>query len=220
MRRRLPNMRLTLRTGVREAAIRGVITGDFALQPGPAEAGFHMFGPDDADVETTAKSYSDLHSDWPGVIGREAERLAQLRPDVLVSDVSYSSIAAASKIGIPAVAVCSLNWADTFAGYCDGHADAESIVAQIRAAYGAADLFLQPEPHMPMNDLANRRPIGPLARVGRDRRHIIRDAGSFEPDAQFVLVSWGGIAGKRSAEWLPRLPGVCWVVGDGWSASR
>jgi hypothetical protein len=154
------------------------------------------------------------------VVAREAKRLEQLRPDLLVADIPYSSIAAAAEIGITAVALCSLNWADTYAGYVDGDTGAVPIISQIRAAYGAADLFLQPEPHMPMNDLANRRPIGPLARIGRDRRHILRGAGNFASNDYFVLASWGGIAGKRSADWLPRLSGVCWVVGDGWTADR
>jgi hypothetical protein len=98
------------------------------------------------------------------------------------------------------------------------------IGAQIRTAYQAAALFLQPVPHMPMDDLPNRRSVGPLTRVGTNRGQAIRRRFGADPADRLVLVTWGGIAGSpgatHSRHWLPRLPGVWWIVGDGLASDR
>ncbi len=228
LRRRLPGMRLTLRTGVPEAVLRDAVPGAFELSPGPADPGLRMFGPDRVDAEASARAYGDLHARWDAVVGHESRRLRELRADLLIADIPYTSLAASAEAGVPAAAFCSLNWSDLFATYCDGAdgpaQDSVRIHAQIREAYRTAAVFLQPVPHMPMEDLPNRRSIAPLARIGADRREDIRPRFGARPGDRFVLVTWGGISGdlgtRASGDWPPRLPGVRWIVGDGLRIER
>jgi hypothetical protein len=232
LRRRLPGMRLTVRTGVPETVLRDTIPGAFELSPGPADPGLRMFGPDRVDAEASARAYADLHARWDAVVSHESRRLRELGADLLIADIPYTSLAASAEAGVPAAAFCSLNWSDLFAAYRDG-ADGPAqggthihgqIHAQIRDAYRTAAVFLQPVPHMPMEDLPNRRSISPLARLGADRRDHIRRRCGARPGDRFVLVTWGGISGdlgaRASGDWPPHLHGVWWIVGDGLRIER
>lgn len=219
LRRRAPDMRLTLRTNVPEPVLRDAIPGDFALYPGPADLGLSMFGPERVDVDSSMRAYAELHARWDAVVSHEVRRLRTLHADLLIADIPYTSLAAAALAGVPAAGFCSLNWSDLYAAYCNGLGDRDGVGARIRAAYRSAAIFLQPVPHMPMDDLPNRRSVAPLARIGADRRDALRRRFAAKPGDRFVLVTWGGISGSRAAapsgDWLPRLPGVWWIVGDG-----
>jgi hypothetical protein len=50
-------------------------------------------------------------------VDREARLLAELQPDLVLSDVAYLPLAGAARAGIPSVAMCSLNWAELFAHF-------------------------------------------------------------------------------------------------------
>jgi hypothetical protein len=62
-----------------------------------------------------------------------------------------------------------------------------------------------------MSDLPNRRRIGPVARLGRRRREILRNLSSSNALERFVLISFGGIPGRRGFV-LPRIAGMRWFV--------
>ena len=85
----------------------------------------------------------------------------------MFANVPYLTLAAAASLDVPAVALCSLNWADIYRHYCGHRPEAEDILGTMRSAYAAANRFLQPEPSMPMEYLANRQRIGPIASWAR-----------------------------------------------------
>ena len=53
--------------------------------------------------------------------------LAALNPSLLLSNISYLSIAAAHKAAIPAIAFSAVNWAEIFRSYCGDFPQAQSI---------------------------------------------------------------------------------------------
>ena len=114
------------------------------------------------------------------------------------------------------MALSSLHWDGIYDAYCGTEPDAPLIRRDIAAAYGAADVFLQTAPHMPMTGLANRRPIGPVGRAGTDRRDDLLRGG----EDRLVAVTFGGIAGSPTFHGLPRLPGLRWIMPSGWTGNR
>lgn len=170
-----------------------------------------MQDPSIVDIVASAAAYRKLHRGWRQHLDRETLRLASLSPGALVADVPYLSLAAAERLAIPSVALCSLNWLDIYRAYCcPGHD--ELIVRTIAAAYRSAKLFLQPRPHMPMTDLCNRRSVGPITRIGRLRKEELRKALGTARNERLVLVTFGGIRSKRRIQ-LPSIAGVHWLVG-------
>ncbi len=206
---RRPDLRLTLRTAVPAAHLEGLLPIPFELQDPPPDIGLVMHGPVVVDVAASRAAYAALHRDWPAVVASEAAALGRLAPDLLLADVGYVGLAAAASAGIPALALCSLNWADIAEAL--GVATPAAVLA-MRTAYRSARIFLQATPHMPMAWLERRQPIGPIGRIGTPRRAALLGALGLPADELLVLVSFGGIPAGDEVAAFPQVPGVTWLA--------
>lgn len=213
---RLPHLKLTLRTQIAEHLLRQRIRAEFHYLQESTDVGMLMHSALEVDVDASMAAYTEFHQDWPTRVAAEAQRLRALAPDLVMTDVAYLPLAAAAKIGVCSLSLCSLNWADIFRHYCEGCDGADRILSEIETAYAEAALFLQPLPSMPMDWLAQRRHIGPLADPGRDRRRELEAWLGITKEDRLILVSMGGIATRFSVEDWPKLPNVKWLVQSDW----
>ena len=220
LRARAPDLRLTLRTTAPRDLLAARVRGPWNYEPVASDFGMVMASALDIRADESAVAYARLHDRWEEEVDREAAALAALDPDLVLCNVPYLPLAAAARLGIPAVALCSLNWADIYMHYCGGRPEAAAVHAQMLDAYRAARWFLQPEPGMPMTDLPNRRPIGPIAAVGADRRDELHRQFGLGPRERAVLIAPGGIALPFPVDAWPRLAGVRWIVPGAWKIAR
>jgi hypothetical protein len=220
LRRRIPDLRLTLRSTVPHTLLRARFEGEFEHLPTNSDIGMVMSSALDVKVEESAEAYAQFHQHWERRIQQEAQLLKGLAPDLLLSNVAYLPLAGAAAAGISAVAMCSLNWADIYLHYCAHRPEAEEIHRQIVEAYNGAAGYLQTEPAMPMLDIAKRRPIGPVARVGIDRRHEINERLALSDKAHLVLIAPGGIALRLPVEQWPSVPDIYWIVQSDWNVNH
>lgn len=211
LRRMHSDVRLTLRTTLPRALLARRFEGAFALVSERTDVGMIMRSAIDVLPAESAVAYRAFHGDWDRRIADEVERLRSLAPDFILSNVAYLPLAAAARLGVPAVALCSLNWADMYRHYCGDAPGAAAIHAQILAAYRSAQLFLQPAPHMPMTDLPNRCAIGPVATLAR-QRIVLHASLRLPASARIVLVSPGGMSLPLAVARWPRVPDVHWIV--------
>jgi hypothetical protein len=220
LRGRMPELRISVRTSLPRAIVAGRLGDDFAYLPGAADVGLIMASAMEVRVEESARAYADFHRGWKAKVAGEAQVLTRLSPDLVLADVPYLVLAASARSGIPAVAMCSLNWADVYWHYCAARPEAAEIRAEILGAYESAACFLLPEPAMPMEGLPNRRLIGSIARRGRRQRAEIDRALGLGPGHRLVLVALGGIPSRLPLERWPRLPGVVWLVPAEWAGAH
>ena len=220
LRPRLPALRLTVRSGLPEARLRARIAGDFTHIAQSSDFGFAMLDAVRIDHTATARAYRAAHADWPRRVAAEAAQLAALAPDLVLSDVAYLPLAGAALAGVPALAMCSLNWADLFAHFYAGEAWAPAIHAQILAAYRSAEAFLRLTPAMPMTALANRRSIGPVATLAADCRATLRARLACPPEEKLALLAFGGFDLALPIDRWPQIPGVRWLVPQSMAAAR
>ena len=206
-----PTARVVVRSTHAASVVNNILGFHVDLDEPPPEATLVMLDPTAVDVAASAEAYRALHARWDDDLERETARLEALSPVALVADVPYLSLAAAKRLGIPAVALCSLNWLDLYRTYCGCARDAPAIIRTIEAAYCSAHLFLQPRPHMPMSDLPNRRSIGPIARIGRAQKNQVRTILGIPQTDYVVLVTFGGIRSEKRVQ-LPNIAGVHWIA--------
>lgn len=211
-----PDLRLTLRTSIPEQFLRQRICAEFHHLQEATDFGMHMYSALEVDAEASMSAYTEFHADWPARVSNEAERLRELAPDLVMTDVAYLPLAAAAQSGIPCVSLCSLNWADVFRHYCEARPGADQILIEIESAYAQARAFLQPTPSMPMHWLERRNVIGPLAEPGQHRRDELDKALGLSSEDRLILVSMGGIATHFSVEYWPSVQGVKWLVQKDW----
>jgi hypothetical protein len=210
---RLPELRLTVRSGLPPAKLAQRIAPPFTHLPASSDFGYLMLDATRVDLPASAAAYRAAHRDWPAVVAAESRFLTELNPDLVLSNVSYLPLAGAQQAGIPSAALCSLNWADLFRHFFGEHPWAMPIHAEMLAAYRAASAFLRITPGMPMPDLDNVTAIGSIAACGR--RHDLGLDGD-----KAVLVAMGGIAHRLPVDHWPRLPGLRWIVAADWHCTH
>jgi len=208
-----PHLRLTVRCGLPAAKLRQRIHCPFEHIATASDFGYVMIDATHIDPTASATAYRRAHADWPARVAREADFLAEQKPDLVLSNVSYLPLAGAAHAGIPALALCSLNWADLFAHFFGHHDWAATIHAEMLAAYRSARAFLRVTPGMPMRALDNRHDIGPIAATGR--RHDLGLNGD-----KAVLIAMGGIDHHLPLSHWPQAPGVRWLVAADWQCTH
>ncbi|MDP2806275.1 MAG: hypothetical protein Q8O24_10075 [Gallionellaceae bacterium] len=216
----IPSLRITLRTTAPLAILRQRFECDFRHIPVAFDFGMTMANAVDVLVDESAANYRNFHVDWEDKVRREAQAMQVLAPDLLFANVPYLSLAAAQRAGVPAVGMCSLDWADIYQHYCVRDEESQKIHAQMVAAYNSAQCFLQPEPSMAMPDFQNTRSIGPIAKVAANQRAKINAQLPSARKEKLVLVAMGGMEFRLPMESWPRIDGVRWLVPAVWGVAR
>jgi hypothetical protein len=213
------NIKVTIRSTVPTGLISQRLDFDFGYIAKP-DFGMVMAGTMSVLPDESYAAYNELHKDWEAHVAAATAELAALKPSLLLSNISYLSIAAASKAGIPAVAFSAVNWADIFRCYCGDFPQARPILQHMVEAYAGADIFLQPIPAMPMPSIRRHRLVGPVAEIGRNRRAELSERLGLDPDRQLVLLALGGIPTQLSFDTWPRLGKTSVVVTSQQQASH
>ncbi|MFT3961873.1 hypothetical protein [Propionivibrio sp.] len=215
-----PGLRLTVRSGLPAEKLRARIAAPFELLPGRSDFGFVMVDAVRIDLAATGAAYRAWHAGWDGRVAAEAAFLRELAPNLALTDVAYLPLAGAARAGIPALSMCSLNWADLFAHFFGREAWAGPIHAQILAAYRSAACFIRLTPAMFMPDLPNARAVAPVAAPGHERRAELHERLGAATGERVVLVAFGGFDKDLNAAAWPVTPGVRWLVPASWGIAR
>ena len=200
---------VTIRSGLPSRVLRERFACPFERISRSVDFGIAMKNAVEVDVPETAARYRNFHRNWKSRVEEEAEWLAASTFDMILCNVPYLPLKAARLAGIPAVAMCSLNWADLYLHYCGE----DHIYEEIMDAYRSAGAFLRIEPGMPMAGLDTLK-IGPVAQKGRMRRDELREILHLDRGSKLALVSMGGVSYSIPFEKWPVARNVHWLVPD------
>lgn len=217
---RISGLRITVRSTIPRNFLQQRLSCDFHYLPAALDFGMVMTNALEVRARESMIAYRDFHRHWESKVAREAEAMQALKPDLLFANVPYLSLAAAHKSGIPAVAMCCLNWADIYHHYTVDHDESREIHEQMLDAYNSAVMFLKVQPAMPMRDLVNYQSIGPIARVGRNQKALLSEKLSLGGMEKVILAGMGGIEFRLPMEKWPRFDGVHWLVARSWGIER
>lgn len=139
---RRPDLRIVLRTAVDPALLARTVRHPYVLSPGECDPGI---------VQTTSLAHDDaatlrlaraFYETFDRRVDDEAELLTREEATLVVSDIPPLAIAAATRLGLPSVAIANFTWDwiyETHPGF-DGIPD---VLASIRAAYAQTTLALE-----------------------------------------------------------------------------
>jgi len=210
---KLDAIKLTVRCALPEALLRSRIEGDFNIIPESSDFGMIMNSSLDVDLEAAADAYQKLHSNFSQAVTEEKEKLLALRPNLIIANIPYLTVAAAHQANIPVIAYCSLNWAEIFSSYFeDKLPDAKKILDEINGAYNLAECFVCPEPSMDMPGLNNIKNVGPVAKIATSHRQLLNKQFSLSGGEKLVLITPGGVATPVPVNDWPVIPGVVWIT--------
>lgn len=207
-------IRITIRSMTPADVLRRRIRPDFELMPYQQDNGMVMHDALRVDVAASMRWYENFHANYAQRKAEAVQALELLQADVVFANVPYLSLAAAGETATPAIALCSLNWADVFGAYCGHLPGADRIRADILSAYAQATVFLQPIPSMDMSAQLRGRTLAPLASIGQRQPERLRHCAGKPACTRFVLVSLGGMSMDYPLQYWPSLPDVCWIFPD------
>ena len=210
----VPDLSLTLVSTLPESFLRERVDAEFRYIDRSVDFGLVMHSALSIDLDASAARYAQLHDDWAAQVNAEACFLEDQQVDLVLADVPYLTLAGAEQVGIPAFALCSLNWADIYRHYFHEREEAAQVLAQMEAAYASAQAFFCPEPSMPMTFLDKTFSVGPIAKQGRDCRRQLNETLKLPEDAALILVAPGGVDTRFAIERWPAGQGIHWLVSD------
>lgn len=216
----MPGLRVTVRTTAPHEFLKARFQCEFQHIPQAFDFGMKMANAVDVQVAESAAAYREFHAGWRQKVEREAQAICQLKPDLLLANVPYLSLAAAHAAKVRAVGMCCLNWADIYQHYCVEDAASRAIHGQMLEAYRSAECFLRLQPAMAMPDFSHTRSIPPIATIGRPLRCHIAAYSSQSEGEKLVLVAMGGMEFRLPVQSWPHLPGVRWIVPQAWGINR
>ncbi len=220
LRKRVPDIEITLQSTVPTNILDERLGFSFQQIDQSPDVGMLMDDALTVKVMETVAEYQQFHSNWNDRLDDQMAILEEQKPDLVLCDVPYLPLIAAKKLDIPAVAICSLNWKDILEAYTSNVRDLQQILHTMEEAYQGADVFLQPEPSMPMEWLRNRRSIGPVATQHQGERQALLTQLGLPETARIVLITLGGIDTAFDIDTLPIIADHIWLVSGNWRSNR
>ena len=205
------NIRLTLRSTLPRTLLASRIDCDFEYIAQATDFGMQMKSSLDIDLQRSAEMYRDFHANYAAKVELEKQSLTEIKPDLILANIPYLTIDAASQCGIPCIAYCSLNWLEIFEHYfLAAMPEAKQISQQIMDAYNKADVFLRPAPSMSMQQLNNTKTIGPVAVKNQQKIDLTKVIGCGQ-NKKLVLISPGGVPTEIPVYNWPKVDHIIWV---------
>lgn len=211
---------LTVRCGHARAVLERRIHVPFTHIHEASDFGFVMHDALRIDLAASAARYREMHAHWAKLVENDLRIFEALEIDVVLSNVSPLPLAAAARADMPALALCSLNWADLFQHYFGALPWADEIHATLHSAYASADRFIRVTPGMPMSSLDNVQIAGTLAAPQPGNKAHVGAVLGAPLSQRWVLISMGGIAHRLPIEAWPRIPGVHFLAPAEWQITR
>lgn len=172
---------------------------DFEHDKCSTDIGLIQKDPITPDLDATYCAYKTLHENFTERVAKESKALKNWQPDLVISDIPYLPLAAASRVGIPSVALASLTWDKIIGSYFDLHESAPAKwYADARTSYGETELALLPSPAMNGDCFSGVKQIPPIAVLGKRQANLRSDLNIKTSDKRpLILCSLGGISGAK-----------------------
>lgn len=209
----VPDTQLFIQSLLDKEKIASRIDCEFHYIRCETDVGIIMDGALNVLADQTALAYEQFHQGWDGKLSQQMTILEQSNPDIVIADIPYLTLAAAQRLNIVNVAICSLNWADILQHYCGNRLP----IKLIQHCYAQSDLFIKPEPSMPMSWLQNTNSVGILVRPGQNYKNDIKNQLGMHSAQRLVLVSLGGIDTNVSFQLWARDNNTHFIVQDNYS---
>jgi len=218
LRPRRPQVRFVVRSRLPAFKLREKLGDDVEIQAAELDIGVIQKDALNIDVAATAEKYAVFHQHWEALLEREKQALRDIHPDLIIANIPYLTLAAAQQLGIPNLALGSLNWAELYQHFFAARPESATILTQMLDAYNRAQCFLQPAPAMRMPGIENGLAIGPVAQLGNDVAGALRAGLSIDPATALVLFSVGGMEISTPCDGWPRFPGLHLLVPETWNS--
>ena len=161
--RKRPDLRFEIITTVPRWFFAQSLESRFRVHRLVTDVGLVQRTPLDEDLGATERQVDHLLDPSSGRLDRLSHRLTRLGCRLVVCDIAPLGLAAADRVGVPAVLVENFTWDWIYEGYGDAAPALLGHVEKLRGLFSSAALRIQAEP-------ACRRAVGALSVPPMSRR--------------------------------------------------
>lgn len=190
--RRLPGVRVVIRSAVSADLLRRTVVGPFDLRPGACDSGVIQSTSVSHDDEATVRAAIAFYGTFEARVTAEAHALAREGVSLIVGDIPPLAFAAAARLGVPSIAVANFTWDwiyETHPGMTDA---APWLLECLRLAYAGATLALELPFSGGFESFTRVTPLPLIARRSTRSRAATRAHFRIPADRPAVLLSFGG----------------------------
>ncbi len=194
--RRVPKLRVVLRTTVPEWFLRSSLTTTVEIMAGDTDVG--VVQPDSLSIDeaATARRAAAFYGDFDERVATEVDLIRSLGPSLVAGDIPPLAFAAASAAGVPSVAISNFTWDWIYGGFSGFDALAPGVRAVITRANAQATRTLR----LPFaGGFASMRSVEDVPLVARRAtlaRDDTRERLALPSDRPIVLATFGGHGGN------------------------
>ena len=145
-----PDLALTVWSALPKATLSARIQVPFMHIDQPCDLGLVMHDAMRVNVAASWAAYANREAHWAKHLNTACALVSAAAPDLILSDVGDIPLAAAQTLGIPGIAMSSLNWADTARFYFEALPGSTATLNRLTEIYDNAPLALRLSPGMPM----------------------------------------------------------------------
>lgn len=212
--RRIPSLKIILRTNVPRHFFESRMTVPWELRPAPMDIGCLQHGPLTMDWDATWQAHRSFHANWEARLKEEAAAIRASRADLVLGNNPYLAIAAGAAADVPTVSLASLSWDEILQDQVDPAQPWQAAVLEaMRRAYGQATLLLRITPGLPMPAFPFAQDIGPIATPLPSARERIRAQLHIAGNDALVLLAFGGIPFEHLPfDRMESMPGLQFLI--------
>lgn len=190
-----PDLNLTIWSALPAATLHQRIRVPFTRIDAACDIGFIMHDALHVDIEASWTRYQKREADWSMQLHEACTLVRAAAPDLIVSDVGDMPLAAGQALGIPTIAMSSLNWADMARHYFQTTPGHEAVLNRMDQIYAHSTVALRLTPGMPMHGRSESilPPVGAVSRYARTTLDDELTPHLPFPDRPRVLIGMGGI---------------------------
>ena len=161
----------------------------------PCDIGFIMLDALHVDVPASWQRYLHREYHWAAYLEEAIAIVRAAQPDLIVSDVGEMPLAAGQALGIPNIAMSSLNWADMAQAYFANLTGSAAVLSRLAGIYDNTTCALRLSPGMPMRG-HQEQILPPVGAVSNLPCHEIEQGLRDDlphPYQPRILIGMGGI---------------------------
>ncbi len=220
LQQQAPGLKISILSTLPDSYFRSRLSQNYTLIPVGSDFGMTMHSAISVDVPASEQKYLQLLATWAEKQSQEQAILTKLKPDLVVSNISPVTLAAASQLGIPSISLCPFNWSQILQSYSQHPILTEQLIPMMDKAYQSVSLALKPTPHVPNSKQANEQEIGPIAQWGKQRKTDLWQALNLATTTNIGLIALGGLTVPIDLSRWPNHKDWFWLVDQAIPASR
>ncbi|MCE2596551.1 hypothetical protein K6Y31_17285 [Motilimonas cestriensis] len=215
-----PGIKLTILSTIPLSYFTPRLQQPFDLIPIGSDFGMVMHSAISVDVASSERQYTQLQQEWSAKVAAEQALLANLNPDLVISNISPITLAAAHNLAIPSISICPFNWSQILANYSNDPGLTNELIPLMDQAYASVVKALKPQPHVPNPKSLNELAIGPICQAGNKQRTALRQALGISLNTKIGLIALGGLSVPMDLSQWPEKSDWIWLVDQASPAAR